>query len=127
MMIRFLGCLFISCALTACAGTKSSAPPSTYVVFFAPNSAELPAEAKPALDRAAAAVKQTRPAHVAIAAGVARAGALPLAEPRYLAVRKALTDRGVAEAIIARASLPDTAVPVEAAGAQRVEIILDGR
>src|SRR5689334_15508192 len=125
-MIRFLGCLAISCALAACASTKSSAP-STYVVFFAPNSAELPAEAKPALDQAAAAVKKTRPAHVAIAAGVAKAGALPLAEPRYLAVRKALADRGVAEGIIARASLPDTAAPVDAAGAQRVEIILDGK
>jgi outer membrane protein OmpA-like peptidoglycan-associated protein len=125
-MIRILACILISAGLAACASTKSSAP-STYVVFFPPNSAELPAEAKPALDRAAAAVKQTRPAHVAIAAGVARAGALPLAEPRYLAVRKALTDRGVSEGIIARASLPDTAAPVEAAGAQRVEIILDGK
>jgi outer membrane protein OmpA-like peptidoglycan-associated protein len=124
-MIRFLGCLAISFALAACATTK--APPSTYVVFFPPNSAELPAEAKPALDQAAAAVKKTRPAHVAIAAGVARAGALPLAEPRYLAVRKALADRGVSERLIARASLPDTAAPVDATGAQRVEIILDGR
>ena len=125
-MIRFLGCVLICTVIAACASTRSSAP-STYVVFFAPNSAELPAEAKPALDRAAAAVKQTRPTHVAIAAGVARAGALPLAEPRYLAVRKALAERGVSEGIIARASLPDTAAPVEAAGAQRVEIILDSK
>jgi hypothetical protein len=40
---------------------------------------------------------------------VARAGTLPLAEPRYLAVRKALAERGVNEGIIARASLPDSA------------------
>ena len=122
-MIRFVGCLLLCAGLAACAA--SSPAPSTYVVFFAPNSADLPAEAKPALDQAAAAVKKTHPAHVAIAAGVAQAGALPLAEPRYLAVRKALADRGVSEGLIARASLPGTAAPVGAA--QRVEIILDGK
>jgi hypothetical protein len=124
-MIRFLGGLMICGGLAACAATPPA--PSTFVVFFAPNSAELPAEARPALDRAAAAVKQTRPAHVAIAAGVAKAGTLPLAEPRYLVVRKALADRGVNEGIIARASLPDAGATLDTAGYQRVEIILGGK
>lgn len=120
-----LGAAALLCGtLAACA---TSPPPSTFVVFFPATSTTLPPEAKPALDSAAAAIRGQRIAHVAIAAGVARAGALPLAEPRYQAVRKALTDRGVADGIIARASLPDAAAPVDPAAMQRVEIILGGK
>ena len=48
-------------------------------------------------------------------------------EPRYLAVRKALAERGVNESIIARASLPASAATLDKAGDQRVEIILEAK
>ena len=115
-------CAGLSVSLAAC--MTGGPPPSTFVVFFSPNSSTLPPEAGAALDGAAAAVKRTHPAQVAIAAGAARGNALALAEPRYEAVRKALTDRGVEQKLIARSSLPVEGGNLDATGYQRVEIIL---
>lgn len=123
--MRLLLLLTICATLAGCA--TQQAAPSTFVVFFTPNSSTLTPEAVPALDRAAAAIKQTHPAQVAIAAGVARSGALPLAEPRYQAVRKALVDRGVSEGMIARSSLPVEGASIDPTGYQRVEIILGAK
>ena len=132
-MVRILAGLMILAALAGCETMSSississiTPPPSTYVVFFGPGSAELPPEARVALDQAAAAIHRQHPARVAIASGVAKAGTLELAEPRYIVVRKALADRGVKQDLIARASLPDSGATLDNAAYQRVEIILGG-
>jgi outer membrane protein OmpA-like peptidoglycan-associated protein len=120
--MRRLAVLMGFIAVAAC--STPVAPPSSFNIFFTANSAALTPEAITAIDRAAAVIKQARPATVAIAAGVASGNNLRLARPRYTAVRQALETRGVSAAIIAQASLPDSGAEVTETGNQRVEIIL---
>jgi outer membrane protein OmpA-like peptidoglycan-associated protein len=108
--------------LGAC--TTASQAPASFNIFFAANSAVLTPEAIAAVDQAAVAIKSVRPTTVAIAAGVASGSNLRLARPRYSVVRQALEARGVASALIAQASLPDSGAAVSETGNQRVEIIL---
>lgn len=109
-------------ALAAC--STSSAPPSSFNVFFNANSAALTPEATTIIEQAVAAIKQVQPATVAIAAGSGAGSNLRLAQPRYVAVRQALEAKGVSSALIAQASLPATGAAVNETGNQRVEIIL---
>jgi outer membrane protein OmpA-like peptidoglycan-associated protein len=103
-----------------------SAPtlPATFIVFFHSGSTELTAEAQSAIAQAAEAVRASQPSQVAIASGVAQGDNLRLAEPRYLAVQRALVARGVAAGSIARSSLPDAGVNTGPTADTRVEIIL---
>jgi outer membrane protein OmpA-like peptidoglycan-associated protein len=103
---------------------SSSTLPATFIVFFQSGSAELNADAQAAVARAAEAARTTGAAQVAIASGVAQGDNLKLAEPRYLAVQRALIARGVAAGSIARASLPDAGVNSGPTADTRVEIIL---
>ena len=107
--------------MTACS-TRST--PSSFIVFFNPNSAALTPEAVASISGAANAIKRDKPAMVVIAAGAAAGRNLQLAKPRYAAVRQALEEKGVAPSLIAQASLPSSGVVVSETGAQRVEIIL---
>jgi outer membrane protein OmpA-like peptidoglycan-associated protein len=117
--------LLFAAALALAACQSASAPlPATFIVFFHSGSAELTPEAQAAIAQAAAAVQASRPSHVAIASGVAQGDNLRLAEPRYLAVQRALIGRGVAAASIARSSLPDAGVNTGPTADTRVEIIL---
>ena len=93
--------LFAASLLAACQSAGTNLP-ATFIVFFHSGSAELTPEAQTAIAQAADAVKASRPSQVAIASGVAQGDNLRLAEPRYLAVQRALVGRGVAAASIAR-------------------------
>lgn len=110
-------------ALAACQSSSTTLP-GTFIVFFRTGSAELTAEAQAAIAQAAQAMQASRASQVAIASGVAQGDNLRLAEPRYLAVQRALIARGIAAASIARASLPDAGVNTGPTADTRVEIIL---
>ena len=114
--------IFMALLVLVSCGIFGSSPPSTYIIFFRTENAQLTAEARQTIDQAASAIKATRPRAVAIASG--HAGNLRLAEPRFTAVSTALQSKGVASVIIARASLPGTQAKVPPIGYERVEIIL---
>jgi outer membrane protein OmpA-like peptidoglycan-associated protein len=117
-----LAALLLAAALLA--GCQSTPPaPATFIVFFTSGSAELTPDAQAAIGRAAEAARGGV-SQVAIASGVAQGDNLKLAEPRYLAVQRALVARGVAERLIARSSLPDTGVNSGPTADTRVEIIV---
>lgn len=107
------------------AGCQSAADlPATFIIFFQSGSTELTADANAAIVRAAEAARATGATQVAIASGVAEGDNLKLAEPRFLAVQRALIARGVAQSSIARSSLPSTGVNTGPTADTRVEIIL---
>jgi outer membrane protein OmpA-like peptidoglycan-associated protein len=120
--------LALSMALLVVAGcTVTSGPgPSSFLVFFPANSVELTKEAAASIDRAAAAIKSTRPASVIVGAGTGKGSNLKLAEPRFSAVQHGLEARGVPAKLVVRASLPQTEAKTGEVGNQRVEIILSG-
>jgi len=109
-------------ALAAC--TTPGAPRMSFNVFFNANSASLTPEANSLIAQAVIAIKQVRPATIAIAAGTGAGSNLRLAQPRYVAVRQALEAKGVPSNLIAQASLPATGAAVNEIDNQRVEIIL---
>jgi outer membrane protein OmpA-like peptidoglycan-associated protein len=120
-MPRIIG-LIALLVLASC--SVPGAPPASFNIFFTANSAVLTPEASAAVDQAAAAIKQTHPSTVAIAAGAGAGNNLRLAQPRYAAVRQALEAKGVSPTLIAQASLPASGAAVNETGNQRVEIIL---
>jgi outer membrane protein OmpA-like peptidoglycan-associated protein len=99
-------------------------PPPVYIVFFHQSSAEITPESRTTIAQAAAAIRRTHPAGVAIASGVAIGDNLKLAEPRFNSIRQALIAQGVDGDHSARAALPDAKLKVGATGDQRVEILL---
>jgi outer membrane protein OmpA-like peptidoglycan-associated protein len=111
--------------VAGCAVTTSPGP-SSFLVFFPANSVELTKEAAASIDRAAAAIKSTRPKSVIVGAGTGKGSNLKLAEPRFVVVQHGLEARGVPATLIARASLPQTEAMAGEVGNQRVEIILSG-
>jgi outer membrane protein OmpA-like peptidoglycan-associated protein len=112
--------------VAGCAVTSSPGP-SSFLVFFPANSVELTKEAAASIDRAAAAIKSTRPKSVIVGAGTGEGSTLKLAEPRFAVVQHGLEARGVPATLIARASLPETEAKAGEVGNQRVEIILSGQ
>ncbi len=112
--------------LVAGCTTSSDRAPSSFLVFFPANSAELTKEAAGALDQAAAAIKSSRPASVIIGAGSGNGNNVKLAEPRLAAVQHGLEARGIPASLVARASLPLTEAKTDEVGNQRIEIILSG-
>jgi len=98
-------------------------PPTTFIVFFPANSAELTPDAAAIVKTAAVAIRRQHPKTVDIAAGVAAGGNMEMSAPRFAAVRKLLIDDGVDEDSIARSAIPDPKLDTGPAR-QRVEIRL---
>jgi outer membrane protein OmpA-like peptidoglycan-associated protein len=115
--------LLLAALLLAGCQTASNLP-ATFIVFFPSGSSELNADAQTAVARAADAVRATGATQIAVASGVAEGDNLKLAEPRYLAVQRALIARGVPTGSIARSSLPSAGVNTGPTADTRVEIIL---
>lgn len=115
--------LLLAALLLAGCQTASNLP-ATFIVFFQSGSSELNADAQAAVARAADAVRATGATQIAVASGVAEGDNLKLAEPRYLAVQRALIARGVPTGSIARSALPSTGVNTGPTADTRVEIIL---
>jgi hypothetical protein len=93
-------------AVLALAGTAAHAQtPSKFIVFFSGGSAALTPAAQLIVKDAASRIKDARPRTVLVSAGVKERGD-HLSRPRFLAVRQALVDDGVAPNIIARAPIP---------------------
>ncbi|MBV9549785.1 MAG: hypothetical protein JO256_08955 [Alphaproteobacteria bacterium] len=121
--MRKLFVLLALLLLGACATTPAPLP-STFLIFFNANSAALTPEASSVIEQAVTAIKQRKPATVAIGAGAGAGSNLRLAGPRQAAVRQALQAAGVNPALLAPASLPNSGAEVRENGNQRVEIIL---
>jgi hypothetical protein len=122
-MKRFVPSVLLFGLLAGCS-TFMRDRPTDYMVFFPSSEIVLSADARAVVDQAAAAIRGTHPQSVILAAGVASGDNLKLAGPRVDAVRDALVADGVSADLIARSSLPDTALEIRTNGDQRVEIKL---
>ncbi len=102
-MRKHLTLIFAALAL---AGTAARAEtPSKFFVFFSGGSATLTPAAQLIVKDAASRIKDSRPTTVLVSAGVKEHGDR-LSRPRFLAVRQALVNDGIAPDIIARAPIP---------------------
>ena len=117
--------MLAACAMTGMMGGGKRAL-DVYIVFFDAQSADLGGDAKLVVDKAAAAILRSHPAHVVIAGEkTASRGFDPrLAEPRFAAVEQALIADGVSPKVLARAPLTDAEAKVGPTGKRRVEIRL---
>ena len=116
----------ISTGLILLAGCSSLVreTPSSYMVFFQKNDAQLSAGARAVVDQAAVEARGTHEGKVMIAAGNATDDNRKLAEPRLLAVRNALIGDGVSDQIIIRSAITEASDSVGETGDQRVESTL---
>lgn len=121
---RAIAGVILAAALLAGCASGGNQTATSFNVFFTANSTALSADAEATLAQAADAIRRQRPAAVTIAAGADSDANIKLAEPRYMAVRQSLETRGVAPALIARASLPQIEANAGSTALQRVEIIL---
>jgi outer membrane protein OmpA-like peptidoglycan-associated protein len=110
--------------LLASCGSVVRETPSSYMVFFQKDDAQLSSDARAVVDQAAVDVRGTHPDKVMIAGGNAADTNLKLAEPRLLAVRQALIADGVSDQTIFRSAITEAGESVGATGDQRVEITL---
>ena len=109
--------------LAGCASFVGEAP-SSYMVFFQRNDAQLSAGARAIVDQAAFNIRSKHPAEVMLAVGHAPDETLKLADPRLLAVRQALIDDDVPDQIIVPSTITGASASVGATGDQRVVITL---
>jgi hypothetical protein len=120
--------LMLATALTGCETSRSvyryfAGAPSTFIVFFAVNSAEMTPDAAAIVHDAANVINRVHPGMVIIAAGTTPGGNMEMSQPRFAAVRQALIDDGVDQDLIARAAIADPKLDTMPAR-QRVEIRL---
>ncbi|HWA91796.1 MAG TPA: hypothetical protein VG889_17290 [Rhizomicrobium sp.] len=121
--------LLLAAALGGLAGCQTmrsvfhGGTPSTFIVFFPVNSAQMSPEAAQIVHDAATAINQVHPRTVIIAAGTTPGGNMEMSQPRFAAVRQTLIDDGVDQDLIARAAIADPKLDTMPAK-QRVEIRL---
>ncbi len=117
--------LLVCVGLTGCetVGSVFHRTPSTFIVFFPVNSAQMGADAATIVHHAAEAINRVHPETVIIAAGVSAGGNMEMSQPRFAAVRQALIDDGVDQDLIARSAIADPKLDTMPAR-QRVEIRL---
>jgi outer membrane protein OmpA-like peptidoglycan-associated protein len=116
-----LSALALAAALAGCS-TLQGNPPAKYEVFFAPGSYELAPASRAIVDKAAAAIKSTRPKSILIGAGGAKG--IALSDERFNTVRDILVADGVDDAKIVQSNLPVEKIKGDTLADLRVEIQL---
>jgi outer membrane protein OmpA-like peptidoglycan-associated protein len=121
-------------ALSGCslfhAHLASSRPPN-YIVFFHYDNADLTAEARKIVDKAAADAKTVPAEKIEIAGYLDSATAPPgsqhFSEPRFKAVEQALIADGIDPRLLVRVQLADSEAALPPNGDRRIEIWLIGK
>jgi hypothetical protein len=102
----------------------SPASEPVFNVFFRPGSAALTPATEKTIESAAVSIAQDHPRSVVVSAGATPGDDLQYAEARFLVVQTTLVAHGVNPSLIARATLTDSPIKLDATADRRVEIKL---